>query len=358
MHTVNVHLQHRPCPITIRRGGISTFAETCKQYGDYGYWIIITQPNLADRYGNILLQSMRNAGLHTDLITIPAGETAKSIQQVETLYSRLVSLQCDRSTMLIALGGGVVGDVAGFLAATYMRGIQYIQFPTTLLSMIDSAIGGKTGVNLPEGKNLVGAIYQPNEVVIDPDLLTTLPMREKVSGFAEMMKYGLIQDRKFFYKISGQSFTDFIEDDALFEESIIRSCEIKADIVSVDEFEKGLRKILNFGHTVGHALEILSGMDVLRHGEAVAFGMLCGGYISFKRGLLSKKEWQEIESAIRELPLPKIHIPKSEDILKMIRHDKKTYKRKRNFILLHGIGNAVVDDKVSDQEIIDSLEVL
>ncbi len=358
MQIINVNLEKRSYPIHVERGGISTFSNRISKNESNRHWVIITQPNLAERYGKGLQKSMQDEGLQTDLITIPVGESAKALSQIEHLYTELVRMQCDRGTVLVALGGGVVGDVAGFLAATYMRGIDYVQFPTTLLSMIDSSIGGKTGVNLPQGKNLVGAIYQPKNVVIDPNILDSLPTREKVSGFAEMLKYGLIRDKEFFQKITSLSPIMGIENNQLLEESIIRSCEIKAEIVSLDELESGLRRILNFGHTIGHALEILSGPDVLRHGEAVAYGMLCAGSISHKRGMLTEEEWTTIENPIRKLPLPEFEIPKTEDILHTIKHDKKNLSGKRYFVLLDGIGNAVVSDQVSDNEIKISLEVL
>ncbi|MBC8215168.1 MAG: 3-dehydroquinate synthase [Candidatus Marinimicrobia bacterium] len=358
MQTINVNLEKRAYPIQIERGGLLTFSNRISEKYPNRHWVIITQPNLAERYGTHLKQSMQEAGLQTDLITIPVGESAKTLSQIERLYTKLVSRRCDRGTMLIALGGGVVGDVTGFVAATYMRGIDYIQLPTTLLAMIDSSIGGKTGVNLPQGKNLVGAIYQPKEVMIDPNFLDSLPIREKVSGFAEMLKYGLIRDKDFFQRISDSSPITDLDNDYLLEQSIIRSCEIKAEIVSLDEWECGLRRILNFGHTIGHALEILSGPDILRHGEAVAYGMLCAGFISYKKGMLTEKEWAEIEDSIRKLHLPKFEIPTIEDILHSIKHDKKNHSWKRHFVLLDGIGNAVVSDQVSDDEIRTSLEVL
>lgn len=357
MPTINVNLQQRSYPITIAGGNLTAFIRELKPENS-GNWVIITHPDLADYYGNTLSDSLKNAGFRTDIITISAGEKAKSIRQMEKLYSQLVALQCDRKTTLAALGGGVVGDVTGFLAATYMRGIQYVQVPTTLLSMIDSSIGGKTGVNLPEGKNLVGAFHQPQQVVIDPDLLKTLPLREKVSGFAELIKYGLIWDQTFFNTISSHTIHDVLDNDTLLMESIAKSCETKAKIVSKDEFESDLRRILNFGHTIGHAFETLCGNDRLRHGEAVAFGMLCAGYISFKKGLLDKNEWQKMERTIRDLPLPTIDFPEAELILNTIKHDKKNTGRTRNFVLLNRIGNAVVSDQVSDHDIISSLEVL
>jgi len=358
MQSITVNLKQRSYSIDIERGAISTFADRHSKMDQVSRWMIITQPNLVDDYGTLLLMSMKKVGLPCDLITVPCGESAKSISQIEKLYRQLLSNNCDRNTLLIALGGGVVGDVTGFVASTYMRGIKYIQFPTTLLAMIDSSIGGKTGVNLLEGKNLVGAIYQPKKVIIDPNLLDTLPKREKVSGFAEMLKYGLIRDKEFFRKISDGSLPNNLNDESLLEESIARSCKIKANIVATDEYESGLRRILNFGHTIGHAFETLTNDGVLRHGEAVAYGMLCSGYISFKKGLISKSEWNEIEGTLRKLSLPKFDIPDHDEILKTIRHDKKNYEGKLHFVLLDGIGNAITNDSLSDQDIVQSLEVL
>lgn len=358
MRTIQVSTKENPYQIHTEHGLLTKFPALFVKQDQGQRWIIVTQPNLNKLYGQSLLKSLNEAGFNVEVLTIPVGEQAKTLVQIEILYQRLLDLHCDRSTVLVALGGGVVGDVTGFVAATFMRGIQYIQVPTTLLSMIDSSIGGKTGVNLPQGKNLIGSIYQPQAVVIDPKLLDTLPVRELVSGFAEMLKYGLIRDKDFFVSLKDDELTLKINNTKRLAKAIARSCEIKAAIVSKDERELGLRRILNFGHTIGHALETYYGYNKLKHGEAVAYGMLCSSWISFQKGMISVKEWELIETVIRRLPLPELSALAPQQILTIIRHDKKNHFGKLHFILLDRIGNAVATDQVSDKDILQSFSQL
>ncbi len=355
MRTILVNTKENPYPIHIEHGLLTKFSKLFIKQNQGQHWIIVTQPNINKLYGQSLLKLLIKVGFNAEVLTIPLGEQAKTLTQIEILYRQLLDLHCDRSTVLIALGGGVIGDVTGFVAATFMRGIQYIQVPTTLLAMVDSAIGGKSGVNLPQGKNLVGSIYQPQAVVIDPGLLDSLPVRERISGFAEMLKYGLIRNKDFFVSLKDYESTLKINNTKRLVEGIASSCEIKAEIVSKDEREFGLRRILNFGHTVGHALETYYGYDKLKHGEAVAYGMLCGSWISFQKGMISVKEWKLIETIIRGLSLPELSTLVPEEILDAIRHDKKNQFGKLHFILLDGIGNAVVTDQVSNEDILLSL---
>ncbi len=355
MRTIRVNIKENPYPIHIEHGLLTKFPTLFVKQNQGQRWIIVTQPNLNKLYGQSLLKSLNEAGFDVEALTIPVGEQAKTLAQIEILYQQLLDLHCDRSTVLIALGGGVVGDITGFVAATFMRGIQYIQVPTTLLAMIDSAIGGKTGVNLLQGKNLIGSIYQPQAVVVDPSLLDSLPIRERMSGFAEMLKYGLIRDRDFFVSLKDAEFNARIDNAERLAETITISCEIKADIVSKDERELGLRRILNFGHTIGHALETYCGYDKLKHGEAVAYGILCSSWISFQKKMISVKEWGLIKTVIRRLPLPKLSTFVPQKILTIIHYDKKNHFGKLHFILLDRIGNAVVTDQVSDDDILLSL---
>ena len=355
MRTIQINTKENPHLIHIEHGLLTKFPALFDQQNLGQHWIILTHPNINKLYGQFLLKLLNEAGFNVEVLTIPVGEQAKTLAQIEILYRQLLDLRCDRSTVLIALGGGVIGDVTGFVAATFMRGIQYIQVPTTLLAMIDSAIGGKSGVNLPQGKNLVGSIYQPQAVVIDPNLIDSLPVRERISGFAEMLKYGLIRNKDFFVSLKDNDLSLKIKNTKRLAEAIASSCEIKAEIVSKDERELGLRRILNFGHTVGHALETYCGYDKLKHGEAVAYGMLCSSWISFQKGMISVKEWKLIETIIRGLPLPELPSLVPEEILDAIRHDKKNRFGKLHFILLNGIGNAVVTNQVSDEDILQSL---
>jgi len=356
MRTIKVNIKENPYSIHIESGLIKKIPLILSEQNQGQKWIIITQTNLQKLYGQALFDSLYGLGFNVNMLTIPLGENAKTISQIENLYNELIKLRCDRSSILIALGGGVVGDIVGFLAATYMRGILYIQVPTTLLSMVDSSIGGKTGVNLPQGKNLIGSIYQPQTVAIDPNLLTTLPRREIISGFAEMLKYGLISSVDLFNTLSNNDFINETSDNSKLETVIEKSCKIKVEIVAKDVRENGLRRILNFGHTIGHALETYFGYNRLRHGEAVAYGMLCSSWISLKKELLSLKEWRLIEEAIARFPLPKLSEIDPKQIIDTIKHDKKNTFGKLNFVLLDDIGNAVITDQVTDSDLIQSIK--
>ena len=359
MHHIPVDLGDRSYKIVVQPGLLQSLHEFLKEWNHNQTWLIITQPSLYQHFGKALESRLTAHGFRVKTIQIPTGETAKSIKQVEELYSKMLQLQCDRSTTLLALVGGVVGDITGFIAATFMRGIQYIQIPTTLLAMVDSSIGGKTGVNLPEGKNLVGAIHQPKMVAIDPTVLKTLPKRELVSGLAEVLKYGAIEDRDFLEKTGAGIASVLAQDDpSLIEKIVARSCEIKARIVIEDEHEGGVRRVLNFGHTIGHALETSLGYDELRHGEAIAYGMISAGYISHARGLLSDDEWSLLLKVIKQLPLPAFDRPDTDDVLEVVRRDKKVRIGVLHYVLLDGIGKAVITDDVTDEELTRAFDIL
>ncbi|MDP6853750.1 MAG: 3-dehydroquinate synthase, partial [Candidatus Marinimicrobia bacterium] len=283
-------------------------------------------------------------------------EKAKSLQSLELIFSKLIQFGCDRSSTFLALGGGVVGDVTGFIAATFMRGVDYIQIPTTLLAMVDSSIGGKTGVNLKEGKNLVGAIWQPKAVIIDPNLLETLPEKEVTSALGEVIKYGAILDKRLLLKVKN-NLTSLLqrENSNQFEDIIGRCAELKAGIVAEDEREGDKRRILNFGHTIGHALETHFGFDTLRHGEAVAYGMLAAGRLSFEYGRLKDEELDFLNQTIGKLPLPELPEFNPEDILKIMRSDKKVKDGEIHFVLLEELGKAVISGNVTEGAIVKVL---
>ena len=321
-------------------------------------WVLLTQQAIFDLYKPVI-DKLQAQGFAINTIIVAGDESAKNIRQAEQVWSEMVSLGCDRSSVLLALGGGVVGDLGGFVAATYMRGIPVIQIPTTLLAMIDSAIGGKTAVNLEAGKNLVGAIYQPKVVLVDPGFLATLPRRNVVSSLGEAVKYGFIRDRSIFEIIESQ-FDALLgmEDPDLLSEVIAKSCHIKSEIVSNDEFENGERRLLNYGHTIGHAFETIGGYKGLYHGEAVLYGMLCANYISNKKGLLSDAEYERAQKVLRQFPLPELNDLDAEQILSIVSHDKKNINGKLNFILIDKIGNGLVNTEVDEQDIIDSLTVI
>ena len=354
--TIKVNLGKRSYPIWIDHGLLRLIPELLgPRTGQQ--WVIVTQTTVRNLYAHKLTEVLKSVGIDVSTIVIPEGEKAKSLSEVESIYEQLLELNCDRSTLLVALGGGVVGDVTGFVAATYLRGVEYLQVPTTLLAMVDSAIGGKTGVNLPQGKNLVGAIYQPIGVVVDPDLLQSLPRRDVISAMGEILKYGAIRDRDFFEKLR-QNMDSLLslKDEEFLLKAIVRCCEIKADVVSHDEQESNLRRILNFGHTVGHALETVAGYGILQHGEAVTYGMIAAGQISHELGYLNQQDHELLISTLRKLPLPKLPDLNLKAVLETIGHDKKVKAGRLHYVVLEGLGNAIITDEVSDEQIMNVIK--
>ena len=359
MPTISVPLQKRSYPIWVDNGLLSRIPKLLKPMDQGQKWVMFSQSNIYQLYGNRLIGGLEAQGFDIEKISICDGEQAKTLSEVQTLYSELVKMGCDRSSTFLAFGGGVVGDITGFVASTFMRGVDYIQMPTTLLAMVDSAIGGKTGVNLPEGKNLVGTIHQPKAVVVDPGLLDSLPKRERVSALAEIFKYGAILDRDFFVVLSENLETLMTFDDPdLLTRVIARCCKLKIDVVGQDEFETDLRRILNFGHTIGHALEKYFGYGTLRHGEAVAYGMLGAGWLSIQDAQLKIKDWEMLEQTVRKLPLPELPEFSPEGILSIMKHDKKVKDGKPHFVLLEEIGKTFISNSLTDGQVLKSLEIL
>ena len=355
MKSVQVNLGSRSYPIHVKSGLLKQTASILSDQNHGQKWVIISQYNLMDLFGFDLMTVLNESGFNCDFITLPIGEASKSLNEFSRVISQMVEFGCDRKTTIIALGGGVVGDVSGFVASSFMRGIDYYQIPTTLLAMVDSSIGGKTGINIAEGKNLVGAIYQPKGVLIDPVILESLSKEEVMAGLGEVIKYGAIWDKAFLIDIS-----TWLEDiDSFpFEDAIRKSCKIKAEVVSKDEREGDLRRILNFGHTIGHALESHLGYGKIRHGEAVALGMKCAGFISQKLNLLSKEELSTLNQTINRLPLPQLPHINGNHLMPFIKTDKKSEKGVLNFVLLDGLGNAISSTDVTEELIQESLKVL
>lgn len=309
--------------------------------------VIITSPEIW------ALWATRINALFADrpaVLFLPAGERYKRLAQVEALAVQLSAAGADRKTTLLALGGGVVGDVTGFLAAIYMRGIDYIQIPTTFLSQVDSSVGGKTGVNLKSGKNLIGAFYPPKAVLIDTQFLKTLPESELRAGLFESIKAGLIRDRALFKVMEKGRTRIFAGDAAMIERVIYASVRMKARIVGEDERESGLRMILNFGHTIGHALEAVAGYGSLLHGEAVGWGMIAALAISHMRGF-GEKDHASATGMILSYGLPALPKLSVEELVAATRRDKKTSGGTRHFVLLADLGNAYVTTDVTDDEI-------
>ena len=314
-------------------------------------FFILTDQNIYNYYGELLEKQLQD--YKYNIILCPNGESAKDFDYIKNFYSDLIEMGCNRRSCLIAFGGGVIGDITGFIAATFMRGIQYINIPTTLLGMVDSSIGGKTGINLPSGKNLIGSIYHPEKIIIDPDLLNTLPEREYHSGMAEIIKYSLILDKDLFVKLensleqllSANQTLDYLNE-------IISTCvQLKVNIVEEDESDNNIRNILNFGHTIGHAFETYFEYVKINHGEAVAYGMLYASKLSNVHGNLSEKELERIYGIIKKLNLPEIKNIDIEKILSFIKYDKKNTSQGLNFILLNEIGKACISQNISYNDI-------
>ena len=355
MKTIQVQLGERSYPIHVKSGLLKDVPKLLTATNHGQKWIIISQHGLMELFGFELMSNLNEQSFNIDYITLPMGEAAKSMKEFSNVISQLTDLECDRSTTVLALGGGVVGDIAGFAASTFMRGIEYFQIPTTLLAMVDSSIGGKTGINIAEGKNMIGTFYQPKGVLIDPDILNSLPKGEVIAGLGEVIKYGATRDADFLQEISA-----WLDDIVSFpfEKAIKCACEIKAEIVSKDERESGLRRLLNFGHTIGHALEAHLGYGRIRHGEAVALGMKCSGWISERLDLLSKEDVNHLNTTINKLPLPEIEHVYGDHLMPFIKTDKKSEKGVLNFVVLEGLVKAAISTIVSEKLIQQSLKVL
>lgn len=329
-----------PYPIVVERGLIGRLGEIVPQAVRAHRYVIITDTNVGPIYGSPALRAFpKNSA---SLLTIPAGEAHKTRDTWTRLTDELLALGVGRDTAIVALGGGVVGDVAGFVAATFMRGVPVVQIPTTLLAMIDASIGGKTGVDTPSGKNLVGAFHNPTAVFSDPQVLATLDVNNLRTGFAEAIKHGVIADSGYFEFVAGE-IPKLLAPGGIVGDSvsrlIVRSIEIKAEIVSRDEREQGLRKVLNFGHTVGHAIETLSGYG-LAHGEAVSIGMVLESAIAERIGLAEAGTSAAIRDALRVagLPVDRPRAISGEKILDSMRADKKAREGRTEYALPRCIG--------------------
>jgi len=310
--------------------------------------LIVSDEDVAPHHLPDLTKSLKSAGIHHDTVLLPPGEGSKSFAGFESLINQLLALKPDRKTTLIALGGGVIGDLCGFAASVLLRGVDFIQIPTTLLAQVDSSVGGKTGINAPAGKNLIGSFHQPVSVLIDTDTLATLPEREMKAGYAEIVKYGALGDAVFFDWLEAHGAQVLARQPAALAQAIETSCRAKAAIVAADEREEGKRALLNFGHTFGHALEAETGFsDQLLHGEAVAIGMVMAARLSQHLGLCEAAVEQRLAAHLQAVGLPtRPHdIRPAWDIDAICRHfygDKKTEGGKLNFVVLNGIGEALV----------------
>lgn len=356
MKQVKVGLGERSYPIWIGHGQLPELGGALDAVGFPRRVAIVTNPTVGDLYGEMVVAALRDSNRQVNVVTIPDGEEYKTLATLEQIYDLLIDWRFDRYCALLALGGGVIGDLTGFAAATFLRGIPFVQVPTTLLAQVDSSVGGKTGVNHPQGKNLIGAFYQPRHVHIDVGVLATLPDREYAAGLAEVVKYGVIRDAAFFAWLENERAALLARDPAALEHAVMISCQIKADVVESDENEQGLRAILNYGHTFGHAVETLAGYGVIRHGEAVAIGMVMAARTSARLGLGSHDDVAKIAGLLRSFGLP-VEPPAfpAEEYLAVMRHDKKVRDGALRLVLNHGLGVADLHQVEAPGELLGEL---
>ena len=349
MRTVHVSLGHRSYAIKIAPGLIARFGRECARLKLGARCAIITDTNVGRRYAKTVFNSLATAGFSPSLIIVQPGEAAKSLKTVQSCYDQLAVHRLERKSFIVALGGGVVGDLAGFLAATYLRGLAFVQVPTTLLAQVDSSVGGKVGVNLNAGKNLVGAFYQPRLVACDLNTLKTLPDREFRAGLAEVIKYGIVYDAKLFAQIEGELPKLLRREPKMLAAVVARCCEIKAEVVGRDETEGGPRAILNFGHTIGHAIEAVSGYGRFLHGEAIAIGQVAVAKISSSILGLPERDLERIIRLFRRTGLPttvRLRAQQGPKLFAAMRLDKKVSGGEIKFVLAKKIGKVEFGHKV------------
>lgn len=349
---IDVHTDQTRYPIHIGAGLLERVGELCREVLPGRKILVVSNETVGQIYGGVVVKSVRQAGYDVYYKTVPDGEAYKDLHTLSLIFDACVEAELDRSSALIAVGGGVVCDMVGFAAASYMRGIRFAAVPTTLLAQVDASVGGKTGVNHPAGKNLIGAFHQPSLVVIDPETLVTLPRREFVAGMAEVVKSGLIADPDLF-RFCEEAWDKLLalDEDALVY-AIATSVQIKKNVVEVDERESGLRAILNFGHSVGHAIEAATSYQRFSHGEAVALGMIAEGWISLDLGCLSLEELDRIGSLIGKLGLPRrLDGVAQDEILSAMRKDKKNRDGRLTLALLDGIGRAQIVPGVEEDRV-------
>ena len=362
-HRINVALERNPYDIVIGDGVLGTVGEELSRLGAKPgkKILVVSNADVAGPYGDACLNSLREKGYNVEMLVIEAGEEQKLLRTVSQIHDAAFSFKLERSSMMLALGGGVVGDMTGFASATWLRGVGVVQVPTTLLAMVDASIGGKTGVNHPGGKNLIGAFHQPNLVLIDPTTLNTLPIREFRAGMAEVIKYGILGDPDLFSEL--ESCDDPSSPEGLgrtrLESILQRSAAAKARIVAADEREGGLRAVLNYGHTFGHVVEALCGYGTWLHGEAVALGMVAVGELAVQRG-----NWSRIDAERQKQLIAKAGLPTTwpelnlEAVLHTLQGDKKVRDGQLRFVIPTGVGSVEIQNDISRDEITHCLERL
>ncbi len=340
MATLEVKVALHSYPVWVEWGLLDRLGEALAPHLAGNQVALVTDSHVGPLYGSQASQSLAAAGFEVQQYVLRAGEGAKSLRSCQWLWSQLLAAQFDRSATIVALGGGVVGDLAGFVAATYLRGVGLVQVPTTLLAQVDSAVGGKTGVNHPLGKNLIGAFYHPRCVAMDPSVLSTLKKRDLYAGFAEVLKYAVVAHPHLFQVLSEKLEALLsLQDQQTLAWVITECCQVKARIVGRDEREQGMRRVLNFGHTVGHALEAATKFRAFRHGEAVLVGMRAATFLSARRGFLSDQEFRDVSALLGRLPCP-VDLSRidPDEVVGHIGTDKKHFGRRLHFVGLRAIG--------------------
>jgi 3-dehydroquinate synthase len=353
VQTLRVELAERSYDIRIGTGNSPEMGSFLTSLGDVSHAVIVTDTNVQEPHAEQIAASLAGAGLAVDLVAVEPGETSKSIDVANALWEKLLELGADRRSVVVAVGGGVVGDLAGFVAATYARGVRFLQVPTSLLAQVDSSVGGKVGINLPDAKNMVGAFLQPIGVLIDTATLDTLPPREYTAGLGEVVKYGVILDAPLFERLEANVPGLLAREHGLLVDVIARCCRLKADVVRRDEREEsGLRAVLNYGHTFAHAFETLAGYGKILHGEAVALGMVCAGRLAAQLGRVDERFITRQDDLLAGLGLPTR--PPRFDVDRLfdaMMHDKKVAHGRPRFVLPTRLGHVELVEDVDPDEV-------
>lgn len=353
---ITINYEKKPCYDIVFTDSFNLLADELQAFAIENRRVaVIADSNTEKLFGNAVCEQLEGHCRKVILHSFPAGEANKTLDTVKDIYKKLIEEKFDRKDLLIALGGGVVGDVTGYTAATYLRGVDFVQIPTTLIAQSDSSIGGKTGVDFDGYKNMVGAFYMPKLVYMNVSVLKELDDRQFYAGFAEVMKHGLIKDAMFYEWLLDNMYEIHDREKAVLEEMVMRSCTVKKLVVEKDPKEQGDRALLNFGHTIGHAIEKAMHFELL-HGECISLGMVAAAYISWKHNWLSMEEYYEVRDMFVPFNLPiSIDSINPEEILKLTKSDKKMESGQIKFVLLKKVGKAVIDRTVTDEEILEAI---
>jgi 3-dehydroquinate synthase len=357
MPNVHVNLGPRSYDIEIGSGNLRDAVNFCDAEADDAHTVIITDTNVAELYLDPIIESFEEVGCEVAAIEVDPGEPSKAPDVASDLWEELLDHGADRKTVIVALGGGVVGDLAGFVAATFARGLRFVQIPTTLLAQVDSSVGGKVGVNLEKAKNMVGSFWQPRGVLIDVDVLQSLPEREYRAGLAEVVKYGVIQDADFFAYLEANIDAVNARDAAVLTHIVERCCRLKADVVEQDEREEtGLRAILNYGHTFCHALEAATGYEQLLHGEGVAIGMMCAARLAERMGHVDAAFVERQRDLLEAIKLP-LDVPDvdRDELVELMYRDKKVERGKLRFVLPTRLGHVELVREVKNEDVLAAM---